>query len=95
VFARVSAEPEVLENAEAGFVSVGLFDLVEALKEVMKESPEPLVHQVNMEQLSVADRINAILSQLQGQESIAFSDLFSATARAGEYRLFRSFQWWP
>ena len=84
LFARVSAEPEVLENAEAGFVSVGLFDLVEALKEVMKESPEPLVHEVNMEQLSVTDRINAILSQLQGQESIAFTDLFSGGLKRSE-----------
>jgi segregation and condensation protein A len=76
LFARVSAEPEVMENAEAGFVAVGLFDLVEALKEVMKENPEQAVHEVNMEQLSVTDRINTILSQLQGQESIAFTDLF-------------------
>lgn len=77
LFARVSAEPEVLENAEAGFVAVGLFDLLEALKDVMKESPEPVVHQVNMEQLSVTERINAILSELQGKESLAFNDLFS------------------
>jgi segregation and condensation protein A len=76
LFARVSAEPEVMENAEAGFVAVGLFDLVEALKEVMKESPELAVHEVNLEKLSVTDRINTILSQLQGQESIAFTDLF-------------------
>jgi segregation and condensation protein A len=76
LFARVSAEPEVMENAEAGFVAVGLFDLVEALKEVMKENPEQAVHEVNMEQFSVTDRINTILSQLQGQESIAFTDLF-------------------
>jgi segregation and condensation protein A len=73
-----------LENAEAGFVAVGLFDLVEALKEVMKESPEQIVHEVNIEQLSVTDRINAILSQLQGQESIAFADLFSGGLKRNE-----------
>lgn len=77
IFARVSAEPEVLEEAEAGFVAVGLFDLLAALKEVIKENPEQLVHEVNMEQLSVTDRINAILSHMQGKESLAFNDLFS------------------
>ena len=84
LFARVSAEPEVMENAEAGFVAVGLFDLVEALKEVMKESPELAVHEVNLEKLSVTDRINTILSQLQGQESIAFTDLFSGGLKRTE-----------
>lgn len=84
LFARVSAEPEVMENAEAGFVAVGLFDLVEALKEVMKENPAQLVHEVNLEQLSVTDRINAILTQLQGQESIAFTDLFSGSLKRSE-----------
>ena len=84
LFARFSAEPEVLENVEAGFVAVGLFDLLEALKEVMKESPEQIVHEVNMEQLSVTDRINAILSELQGKESLAFHDLFSGVLKRSE-----------
>ena len=84
LFARVAPEPEVLEEAEAGFVAVGLFDLLAALKEVLKESPEELVHQVNMEQLSVKDRINLILSALQGQESVAFVDLFSDGIRRSE-----------
>ena len=84
VFARVAPQPEVLEEAEAGFVAVGLFDLLEALKEVIKESPDQLVHEVNMEQLSVTDRINAILSTLQGKESVAFVDLFSDGVKRNE-----------
>lgn len=77
VFARVAPQPEVLEEAEAGFVAVGLFDLLEALQEVFKESPEPHIHEVELDQLSVADRIHAILASLQGKESMAFVDLFS------------------
>ena len=84
IFARVAPEPEVLEEAEAGFAAVGLFDLLAALKEVLKENPEQLVHEVNMEQLSVKDRINAILSSLQGKESIAFVDLFSGGLKRDE-----------
>lgn len=84
IFSRVSPEPEVLEEAEAGFVAVGLFDLMSALQEVLKESPEQIVHEVNLEQLSITDRINAILSQLQGQESVAFVDLFSGGIKRNE-----------
>lgn len=84
LFARVSPEPEVLEEAEAGFVAVGLFDLLQAFKEVLKENPEQLVHEVNMEPLSVKDCINAILSSLQGKESLAFTDLFSSGIKRNE-----------
>ncbi len=84
IFARVAPEPEVLEDAEAGFVAVGLFDLLEALQEVFKESQEQHVHEIDLEQLSVTDRINAILSMLQGKESIAFVDLFSGGIKRNE-----------
>ncbi len=84
VFARVAPQPEVLEEAEAGFVAIGLFDLLAALKEVLKENPDQLAHEVDMEQLSVTDRINAILSSLQGKESVAFTDLFSDGLKRNE-----------
>lgn len=84
LFTRAAPEPEVLEEAETGFVAVGLFDLLAALKEVLKESPEQFVHEVNMEQLSVRDRINLILSRLQGRESVSFVELFDGGIRRSE-----------
>ena len=84
IFARVAPEPEVLEDVEAGFVAVGLFDLLEALQEVFKASQEQHVHEIDIEQLSVTDRINAILSSLQGKESMAFVDLFSGGLKRNE-----------
>lgn len=76
LFTRASPEPEVLEETESEFVAVGLFDLLEALREVLRVTPDPKTHDVNMEQLSVTDRINSILTRLQGRESLAFTDLF-------------------
>ena len=84
IFSRVAPEPEVLEDVEAGFVAVGLFDLLEALQEVFKESQEPHVHEIDIEQLTVTDRINFILSTLQGKESMAFVDLFSGGLKRDE-----------
>jgi len=77
MFARAVPEPEVLEETETGFAAVGLFDLLAALQDVLREHSEPFVHEVNVEQLSITDRINSILTLLQGHESVAFTDLFS------------------
>jgi segregation and condensation protein A len=77
VFARSAPAPEVTEEGEGEFAAVGLYDLVQALQQLLKERPEPLVHQVYTETLSVADRINQILGALQGQQSLAFTELFA------------------
>jgi segregation and condensation protein A len=84
LFTRAAPEPEVLEEPETGFVAVGLFDLLAALRDVLEEKPEELVHEVNLEQLSVTDRINAILTELRGKESIAFLELFSDGIKRSE-----------
>jgi segregation and condensation protein A len=76
VFSRFAPEPEVLERTDGGFVEVSLFDLLSALKDVLTQNPEPSFHSVDLEQLSVTDRINAIMDCLQGHQSLAFSDLF-------------------
>ncbi|PLX73174.1 MAG: segregation/condensation protein A, partial [Desulfuromonas sp.] len=84
LFARVAPEPEVLEESEGGFVAIGLFDLLAALQDVLRESPEPSFHQVDLEQLSVTDRINSILGQLHGQHSLAFGELFPQGVQRNE-----------
>jgi segregation and condensation protein A len=84
LFARYAPEPEILEETESEFAAVGLFDLLEALQEVLKTSPEPRFHEVNLEQLSVTDRINTIMTSLQGQKSIVFNDLFVNGANRNE-----------
>lgn len=78
VFARSIPAPEVTEEGEGEFAAVGLYDLVQALQQLLRERPEPLIHQVYAETLSVADRINQILGALQGQQSLAFTELFAA-----------------
>ncbi len=76
LYARSAPAPEVVEDAGDEFVAVGLYDLMQALQQLLKERPEPLVHQIMVEQLSVADRINQILEALQGQQSLSFNELF-------------------
>ena len=80
LFARSAPAPEVVEDGEGEFVGIGLYDLLQALQQLLKERPAPLVHQIMAEQLSVTERINAILSSLQGQQSLAFAELFPPEA---------------
>lgn len=84
LYARSAPAPEVVEEGEGEFAAVGLYDLLQALQQLLKERPEPLVHQVSAEQLSVADRINQILTALQGQQSLAFTELFPTQVKRHE-----------
>jgi segregation and condensation protein A len=77
VFARSAPAPEVVAEAVEEFAAVGLYDLLLALQQLLKVRPAPLVHEVYVEQLSVTDRINQILEALQGQQSLAFAELFT------------------
>ncbi|TLM67907.1 MAG: segregation/condensation protein A [Deltaproteobacteria bacterium] len=78
LYARSAPAPEVVEEGEGEFAAVGLYDLLQALQQLLKERPAPLVHEVSAEQLSVSDRINQILAALHGQQSLAFTELFTA-----------------
>jgi segregation and condensation protein A len=84
LYARSAPAPEVVEAGGDEFVAVGLYDLMQALQQLLKERPEPLVHQIMGEQLSVADRISRILEALQGQQSLSFNELFPEQANRPE-----------
>lgn len=78
IFARKFPAPELEEAESTEFEAVGLFELVEVFRSLLEQAPEPYVHQVESERLSVSDRINAILTLLGDRESLAFMEIFSA-----------------
>ena len=84
IFARKFQAPELEEAESAELEAVGLFELVEALRALLKQAPEPYIHQIEMERLSVSDRINQILTQLDGRESLDFREIFSTRPERGE-----------
>lgn len=84
LFTRGAPAPELLEDAEEELVAVGLYELVEALQHLLRERPAPTMHEVNVDQLSVSERINQILTALQGQQSLAFTELFAAAGGRAE-----------
>lgn len=77
-FVRSGDLPELKEQQLADDVpDVELFELVEAFRRVLASLPVQTFHEVGSEQITIADRINDILSLLQERDSVAFEELFS------------------
>ncbi len=80
VFARKFHSPELAKLAEQDdgeMLEVGLFELVEAFQRLLKETSDPAIHEVTAEQISVSDRINAILTLLSGRKDLGFNEIFA------------------
>jgi len=84
VFARKVPLPAPGEGDEEEFLEVGLFELVEALRQVLKAAPKQTFHEVGSEHVSIAERINFILGRIRKRNSLAFSELFSAESNRSE-----------
>jgi segregation and condensation protein A len=67
------------ESDEALLENIGLFDLVDALQGVLNRNPGKKLLEIIPDNLTVRDRMNAILEALEGQESIAFEALFESS----------------
>jgi segregation and condensation protein A len=77
VFARKFESPDLADfPPEEQPLEMEMFELIEAFRRVLAKVPEGSFHDVIAERISVADRINDILSQLQGKESLVFEELF-------------------
>jgi segregation and condensation protein A len=67
----VASEPEAFPPLE-----VNLFDLLDAFKEILERAPENHSMAITMEELSVKDKMNLILEEIEKENSIAFRMLF-------------------
>lgn len=78
VFARKFAAPELiaLQPGEEP-TQVEMIELIEALQRVLAKIPAETFHEVGVENISIADRIAEILAFLEGEEAVAFEELFA------------------
>lgn len=68
---------------EGGLVNLSLFDLLEALKDVLAKAPKTIGFDVSLEHITIADRINFIMELLAKEKSITFFSIFpSGSSRA-------------
>jgi segregation and condensation protein A len=84
VFTRQQPPPVDEGDEGAEFVDVGIFDLVEVFQSLMKAAPPASVHEVNIEHISITERINHILHEIASRSSLAFNELFSEAPKRNE-----------
>jgi segregation and condensation protein A len=84
VFTRT--QPLQVDAGEEGaeFVDVGIFDLVEVFRSLMKTAPPASVHEISFEHISITERINYILNEIAARGSLAFNELFSEAPKRSE-----------
>lgn len=76
LYSREQPPPVELESDETLLDHLSLFDLVNALQGVLDRHPGTQLMEILPDNLTVRDRMNAILEALEGQESVSFVALF-------------------
>lgn len=76
VFTREQAPLTPVKSSEMLLEDLTLFDLVDALHEVLVRTPDKRLLEIVPENFTVKDRMNAILETLEGKESVTFVSLF-------------------
>jgi segregation and condensation protein A len=69
-----------VESDETPLEDISLFDLVDALNGILERNPGKQLLEILPDNLTVRDRMNAILEALEGQESVTFSSLFESSS---------------
>lgn len=77
IFRREPAPTPELLPEEIPLVDLSLYDLLDALKQVLARIPDKRVLQVTIDELTVKDRMQFLIDRLEPTESALFEDLFS------------------
>ncbi len=80
LYSREQSPSVELESDETLLDDVNLFDLVDALKGILERHPGKHLLEIIPDNLTVRDRMNAILEALEGRESMTFSSLFESSS---------------
>jgi segregation and condensation protein A len=67
---------EQVEEEDLPLEHVSLFDLVDALKEVLERNPDSRLIEIVPDNLTVRERMNLIVEKLEGKDSVSFAALF-------------------
>jgi len=76
VFKRGFHDDEENTSSEEQLIELGIFDLIEALAKVITESRGTKQLEIDLEKISLADRINEIMGILAKNKTSGFYDLF-------------------
>jgi segregation and condensation protein A len=78
VFVRSPEPPEKTETV--GFETVSLFDLIAALRTVLDRLPKDSAHRVELETVSVREKMSQLLEELHRKGRAVFQELFEGAS---------------
>jgi segregation and condensation protein A len=84
VFARKFPSQDLADlPGDHTYLEVDVFQLLQALRHVIKNLPQDEVHQIQMGGMSIRERMAAVLDAIRERSSLLFTELFAgATSRA-------------
>jgi segregation and condensation protein A len=71
---------QTTEECDSPFTEVSVFVLIEAVERIMRRAPQKLSHQVLVERISVAGRMQELAELLLQRKDLTFDDLFPEEA---------------
>ncbi|VAW18573.1 Segregation and condensation protein A [hydrothermal vent metagenome] len=71
-----STTKQIIDEAKEIYFEANLFDLINALSDAIKNSPEDVVHQIITEKFTVEQKIHDILHLLLDKETVMLGSLF-------------------
>ncbi len=80
IFWREQAAAVETVEEDLTLENVSLFDLVDALKEVLERNPGSRLIEIIPDNLTVRERMNLILETLESKESVSFAALFGESS---------------
>jgi segregation and condensation protein A len=76
IYSREQSQAVELESDETLLDNVSLFELVDVLQGILDRNPGKKLMEILPDNVTVRERMNAILEKLEGQESVSFVELF-------------------
>jgi segregation and condensation protein A len=77
-YAIEESEPN---EEEEEFVELGVFDLIEAFRRIVSTLKKEELMEIDVERISLTDRINEIMERLQTEKDLTFEDLLDVKSR--------------
>jgi segregation and condensation protein A len=71
------AEPQSGDDDSQAWLEIGLFELVDAFRQVLGNLGQPELMEIDLDRTSLADRINEIMDQLRERQSLTFTELLN------------------
>lgn len=75
IFSREFKDEDEDEEAERPVGEIGIFELVEAFRKMVAQSSVPELMEIDVEKISLSERINEIIDELNEKKTLTFTDL--------------------